>query len=164
MCEVEHVFLAQDDTGSGMRYESNFCILNYKNVSTSGKQCKPQIETPAGVIYTALTGSYSKRCPRLPEEDVRQAALCLFYYPFVEDESMWTEIIQVWRTPAVDICFTPISKHRRRPDRHAHVCATAPIRTTGTSNATVDATGRRHANSTRLSLMICFMFAITTSV
>ena len=101
MCRLEHVLLSHKDF-------LDHCSLRYRadNGTDKADGCRAQSMTPAGSIYTALTGAYSKDCAPLDERDVQTAALCLFYFQFIEDadEKKRAAQVPVW---GVGVLFVP---------------------------------------------------------
>ena len=109
MCEIEHTLLAHEGKSVGpVGYEgksadfTDFCTLVYTTANETEKstKCKGQSLTPAGAIYTALTGkAYSKDCVELEDEEVQTAALCRFYFHFIGDQDKMKEAAKVIQEP-----------------------------------------------------------------
>ena len=105
MCKIEHTLLAHKGKSAGpVGYEgrsadfTDFCTLVYTtaNATEESTKCKGQSLTPAGAIYTALTGkAYSKDCVKLEDEEVQTAALCLFYFHYIGDQDKMKEAANV---------------------------------------------------------------------
>ena len=114
MCKIEHTLLAHEGKSAGpVGYVGNsadftdFCTLVYTGASATEKstKCKGQSLTPAGTIYTAVTGkAYSKDCVELPDAEVKTAALCLFYFHHIGDQDKMKEAAKVILEPA---CVCP---------------------------------------------------------
>ena len=85
---------------------TDFCTLVYTTANATEKstKCKGQSLTPAGAIYTALTGkAYSKDCVELEDKEVQTAALCRFYFHYIGDQDKMKEAAKVILEP-VCVC------------------------------------------------------------
>ena len=97
MCKIEHALLAHEGKSEGDF--TDFCSLVYTNTTDANEKsvtCKGNTLTAAGTIYTTLTGkAYSKDCVKLEDEEVKTAALCRFYFHFIEDKTKMQEAAKV---------------------------------------------------------------------
>ena len=111
MCKVEHSLLSRTGkakevpdayVGDSADY-TDFCALNYPSLDATSTECKPQQMTPAGLIYATLTGGYSEDCVDLDEDEVTTAALCLFYFYYIDDAEKLKEATEV-KTSSLRFC------------------------------------------------------------
>ena len=113
MCKVEHALLSHTgkvqaprspmDAGPPKSYIgdsadfTDFCALSYTTAdpTENATKCQGQSLTPAGAIYSALKGAYSKDCVELDDAEVKTAALCLYYFHFIGDKAKMEEAAKV---------------------------------------------------------------------